>query len=99
MLTGPSSPIQHRSPATDSFFAPSDPPPTRSLTRAHRFSANDDFFQKPTKPVDPGNAGAPLVRTFSMVPNARPSSKGKGRDVFDTLESPTFGKCLLLAPV
>jgi hypothetical protein len=33
-----------------------------------------------------------------MVPNARPGSKGKERDVFDSLESPSFGESLPLAP-
>lgn len=98
MFTGPSSPIQHRSPATDLFFARSDPPSTRSLSRTLRFSTNDNFFQKSAKPVDPGNAGAPRARTFSMVPNARPtSSKGKEHDGFDSLESPSFGKFLPIA--
>jgi len=98
MLTGPSSPIQHRSPAADLFFARSDPPSTRSLTRALCFSTNNDLFQKPAKPVDPGNAGASRVPTFSMVPNARPGCKGKERDAFDSLEAPSFGKFLPLAP-
>jgi hypothetical protein len=98
MLTGPSSPIQHRSPAAHLFFARSDPPPTRSFTRALRSSTNNDFLQKPPKPVDSGNVGAPRVPTFSMVPNVRTSSKGKERDVFDSLESPSFGESLPLAP-
>jgi hypothetical protein len=91
MLTGPSpSPVQHRSPAPDSFLARLDPPPTRSLSRALRFSTNTDFFQKSAKPVDSRNAGAPRLRSFSMVPSAKSSSKGKEHGVFDSIESPSY---------
>ncbi len=89
MLTGPSPspiPIQHRSPAPDSFLARLGPPPSRSFSRALRLSTNTDFFQKSAKPVDSRNAGPPRLRSFSMVPSAKQSSKGKERNVFDSLE-------------
>ena len=91
MLTGlsPSS-AQHRSPAADSFLASLDPPPTRSLSRALRFSTNADFFQKSAKPRDSRNAGPPRLRSFSMVPSAKLSSKGKEHGVFDSLDARTF---------
>lgn len=92
MLIGQSpSPVQlqHRSPAADSFLASLDPPPTRSLSRALRFSTNADFFQKSAKPVDSRNAGSPRLRTFSMVPSTKPSSKGKDHGVFD-FEAPSY---------
>lgn len=90
MLTGPSpSPIQHRSPPPDSFLASLDPPPTR-FSRALRFSTNADFFHKSAKPVDSRNAGPPRLRSFSMVPGARQSSKGKEHGVFDSLDAPSY---------
>jgi len=99
MLTGPSpSSVQHRSPAPESFLARLDPPPTRSLSRALRFSTNTDFFQKSAKPVDSRNAGgAPRLRSFSMVPSAKSSSKGKEHGVFDSIESPSYCTFLPLA--
>lgn len=91
MLTGRSpSPAQHRSPAAESFLARLDPPPSRSLSRALRFSTNTDFFQKSAKPVDPRNPGAQRLRSFSMVPSAKSSSKGKEHGVFDSIESPSY---------
>lgn len=90
MLTSPSlSPIQHCSPATDLFVARSESSSPRSLTRALRFSTNNDFFQKSSKPADPYQWSASLPR---MASNARSSPKGKERDVFDSLESEPFGK-------
>lgn len=99
MLTGPSpSPIQHRPSTTaDSFLASLDPPPTRSLSRALRFSTNTDFFQKSAKPVDSRKAGASPLRRFSMVPSAKSSSKGKEHGVFDSLETPSYRTFLLPA--
>lgn len=93
MLTGPSpSPVQlqHRPTAADSFLASLDPPPTRTLSRALRFSTNTDFFQKSAKPVDSRSAGAPRLRSFSMVPSAKSSSKGKEHGVFNSLEAPSY---------
>jgi hypothetical protein len=98
MLTGPSpSPLQHRPPAAESFLARLDPPPSRSLSRALRFSTNTDFFQKSAKPADSRNAGgASRLRSFSMVPSAKQSSKGKEHGVFDSIESPSY--CTSLPP-
>ncbi len=93
MLTSPSlSPIQHLPPATDLLVTHAESPPRRPLSRALRFSTNNDFFQKPAKPVDSWNTGVPRTRTFSMASAARSSSKGKERDVFDPLESGSFGE-------
>ena len=97
MLTTPSlSPIQHHSPATDLLLGHSESAPPRSLTRALRFSTNNDFFQKPSRPLDSWGASIPRNRTFSMAANARSSSKGKERDVFDPLESGSFGESSFL---
>jgi len=93
MLTTPSpSPIQHHSPATDLLLGHSESVPPRPLTRALRFSTTNDFFQKPSKPLDSWSASIPRTRAFSMASNARSSSKGKEPDVFDPLESGSFGE-------
>ena len=95
MLTTPSlSPIQHHSPATDLLLGHSESAPPRPLKRALRFSTNNDFFQKPSKSLDSWSASIPRTRTFSMASNARSGSKGKERDVFDPLESGSFGESL-----
>ncbi|KAI0286154.1 hypothetical protein BC826DRAFT_1109112 [Russula brevipes] len=98
MLTTPSpSPIQHRSPATDLLFTRPETTPPHPLARALRFSTNKDFFQRPARPVDPWNPGAPLTRTFSMTSNPRSQNpKGKEREVFDSLESGSFASSLAL---
>lgn len=98
MLTSPSpSPIQHRPPTTDLLLAHSEPSPSRSLTRAFRFSKNNDFFlQKPSKPADPWSTPVPCTRTFSMSSHTRSSVKGKERDVFDPFESGSLCEFSLL---
>jgi hypothetical protein len=73
-------------------------PPSRSLTRAFRFSAHNGIAQNPAKPSDHWSAGALTTRTFSMGPNARSSMKGKEREAFDPLDSGPFGESSLPLP-
>ncbi|KAI9508402.1 hypothetical protein F5148DRAFT_911360 [Russula earlei] len=93
----PSSPIQHRSSPTDSPFPHPNSTPPHPLKRALRFSANNDFLHKFTKPTtDHWSARDSRTRTFSMTANAKSGSKGKDPDAFDTLDSGSFSSSLAL---
>ena len=101
MLTAPST--SHST--TDPFlftrpFTPPFPhsPPSRSLTRAFRFSAHNGILQNPAKSADHWNAGALSTRTFSMGPTVRSSMKGKEREAFDPLDSGSFSESSLASP-
>ena len=101
MLTTPSTShsttdhLPFTSPLTPPF---PHPPPSRSLTRAFRFSAHNGISQNPAKPSDHWSAGALTARTFSMGPNVRSSMKGKEREAFDPLDSGSFSESLLPSP-
>jgi hypothetical protein len=63
----------HTSLLPDLFLARLDPPPTRSFVPSA--PTNTDLFRKSAKPVDSQNAGVPHLRSFSMVPTAKSSSR------------------------
>ena len=85
MLTSPST--SNPSSLTRPLSPPFPPhPPSRSLTRALRFSANNGIFHTSAKPSDHWSASARGTRTFSMGPNVRSTTKGKEREAFDPLE-------------
>jgi hypothetical protein len=97
MLTSPSTSPSH--PTTRPLSPPfPHSPPSRSLTRALRFSHNG-ISHNPAKPSDHWNAGARSTRTFSsMGPNLRSSTKGKEREAFDSLDSGPFREYSLSLP-